>query len=353
MNENDELTEDGLAADLAAAWDEAEAASPQEEDNAEPSDITGIDAQAATDDQAADKPEDIEASAGGAEEADRPEGGQEPVENDSSNDSSDTAPSSLPPAAREAWKDTPPAMKEAIAKRERDFQVGIQKYAESAKRAQAMDATLRPYAQYLQMNGGPSKAIQSLLNAGAGLQMGAPAQKAQIIHNLITQFGVDVGAVDNLLTGQAVPQEVQQQSQMEQMLNQRLGPLQQQLQAYQQRDQQMAQQQQGKVYSEVEQFATDPKNEFYKDVSGDMADLMDMAAKRGRELSMADAYDRACQMHPEVSKIIAARNSAQDVQRKRQAASSVSGTPGGPGAAPEHDDVRSAIEAAWATAGRT
>ena len=42
----------------------------------------------------------------------------------------------------------------------------------------------------------------------------------------------------------------------------------------------------------------------------DMADMLDLAAKRSRVMSLKEAYDRACMMNPGISKIIEQRKLA-------------------------------------------
>jgi hypothetical protein len=212
-----------------------------------------------------------------------------------------------------------------------------------------MDRALQPYQQLFQMNGGASQMLPDLLQTASLLQMGSPAQKAETAARIIKQFGVDIGTLDNLLVGQAPPAEVQQQSQLDQMLNQKLAPLQQQLQQYQQREQQMQQRTQHEIQSELNSFANE--HEFYDDLKNDMADLMDLAANRGREMSLKQAYDLAASQHPVISGIISGRASKQQVQTKRNAASSVSGSPGGSMSAPK-DSISAALLDAWDNAGR-
>ena len=59
----------------------------------------------------------------------------------------DVPPKSLSLAAREAWKDTPKAVRDDIAKREADVEKGMRKYGEDAHRAQNMDKVLPPDSQ--------------------------------------------------------------------------------------------------------------------------------------------------------------------------------------------------------------
>jgi len=241
-------------------------------------------------------------------------------------------------------------MKEAIAKREKDFAYQIQKTAEGAKRAEAMDRSLQPFQQLFQMNGGASQFLPNMLQVASLLQMGTPQQKAQTAANLIKQFGVDVQTLDNALVGEQPPPEVQQQSQLDQLLNQRLAPLQQQLSQYQQREQYAQQQAQHSIQTELSEFAA--QNEFYEDLKGDMADLMELASNRGREMSLEQAYSIASKQHPTISKILESRIGQETVNRKRSAASSVSGSPGGTMEAPPANSIAAALNDAWENAGR-
>jgi hypothetical protein len=325
---------------LSAAWDEAE----------EELDDGNIDARS---EGSAEDDEHVESSDTKADGTAVPEQG-EPLHKlgDGSNTDAEVAPKSLPPAAREAWGETPQTMREAIATREKQYEEGIMKYSQGAKTAQAMQQTFQPFQQYTSMNGGPKQAITGLLQTGSMLQMGSPQQKAEIVANIIGQFGVDISTLDNMLVGNAPSQEVQQNSQMEQMLNQRLQPMQQQLGAYQQRDQQYAQQQQNAIGSEIQQFANDPANEFYSDVADRMANELDIAAQNGDKLDLKGAYDLAIRSNPEIFKLVQSRENAKNLGSKRAAATSIHGTPQGGGGGKANPSVRSAIEDAWDNAGQ-
>ena len=327
MEDNVEYEEDTLAADLAAVFDEA----VQEDEPDDGIEIRAEEAPGDTD-TGTDAP-DVEAVPETVEA-----GEQKPVE---ASADVDGMPVGLPASAREAGKDTPKAVKAAVAKREKDFATGIQKYAEGAKRAMAMDQTLSPYRQYMEINGGPQASISTLLKTGALLQSGSGNQKAQLIAQMINQFGVDVNALDNLLVGRAPPpqsQETSVQQLVQQEMQRRDGA---QQQARRQYDQQQA-------TGEVNQFAQSPKNEFYRDVRADMADMLDMAGRRGQQMTMQQAYDRACMMNPEVSGIIQARKNGLDMQNKRKAAVSITGGPGGPGGGGEStNSITEALNAAW------
>jgi len=331
--------EDSLSADLAAAWAESEEEVHDEQDESTESASSESKPEGSIDQPAESDPDVHPEPVSGKQ---KPDDGAKKGDNDN-----EKPPVGLSPAAREAWKETPKAMRAEIAKREADFAKGIQQYAENAKRAQGMDAVLQPYQQYLAMNGGPGKTIQTLLQTGASLQMGSPTQKAQMVAQLINQFGVDIQALDQLLVGQT-PKE-KPENQFNQILDQRLAPLQQQLSEYQRREQAMQQQEQGKIVSEIDGFAAE--HEFYMDVRGDMADILDMAANRGQPMTLKQAYEKACVLHPEISNILQSRQKAPTPQQRR-AASSISGSPSGTDGGSAADSIRAAIEDAWNSSGR-
>ena len=355
------MSEDNnLANDLAAAWDAAEGEIDdfQEERGgySEPEAFDGTDTESrlAESDSEEDNDQSERQESGASGQGSKPdlrEASEKAGKGKA--DSDESAPVGLPPAAREAWKDTPKPVREALAKREKDYEAGIMKYAGQAKKGDSIDQVIAPYRQLFAMNRtSPPQMIGDVLGTAAMLQMGSPQQKATLVANMVKQFGVDIKALDAALVGEDPPEE----SQFEKMLNERLTPLQQQLQQYQHREQQYQQHEQQMVQrthqeiaSELQQFASNQRNEFYSDVKMDMADIMDMAANRNMNMSLQDAYERACKLHPEISKIIASRSSGMG--RRKQAASSVRGGPGGTGDGLAGADLRSAIEAAWDTAG--
>ena len=338
-----EYDKDSLAGELAAAFDDAQETEDVEVEPAVLADEDTVDDEVEHDttEASAGESDDEEAVRDLESEAGEGQGGESA--------GVDEPPSSLPPAAREAWKDAPQAIKDAVAKREKDYEAGIVKYAENAKRAQQMDSVLQPYQQYLATNGGPGNAIKTLLNTGATLQGGSPTQKAAMVAGIIKNFGVDIQALDNLLVGQAPAEDPN--APIQQAVQQAVAPYQQALTQLQQ--QQAAEQQkmtQG-VNDELTQFAA--THEFYKDVSADMADIMDMSAKRGLNPSLEEVYNKACMLHPEISTIIQSRNAGAQTRNKKRAAVSITGAPGGVGADVQPDSLTDTLNAAWDAVGRS
>jgi hypothetical protein len=112
-----------------------------------------------------------------------------------------------------------------------------------------------------------------------------------------------------------------------------------------------AQQKQAEAAKSVQEVA---QEEFFEDVRQDMADLIEVAQRRGVALTLKDAYTRAVGLHPEISKVVsqraaaAARTPAGATQRARAASSSVRSSPA---VQPKGDrevghDMRADLEAA-------
>lgn len=352
MAEAAEIQEDDLTSALAEAWDEVEG----KDDGTEPETGTEDESASAVGDDATAEGT-AESESDGGTDADDPavqsadkRGGDAPAEK--TGEQLLNAPSSWKPEMREKFKDLPKEVQDYVHQRESEVEQGIMQYAENAKRAQAMDQMLQPFQQYMAMNGGPGQTIQGLLQTGAGLQMGTPVQKAEVVANIIRQFGVDIQTLDNLLVGKQPGQGAQQSSEIQSAVQQAVAPYQQFMNDFQQQQQMQNQQMQQSVDSDVTQFANDPANEFYEDVKMDMADLLELAANRGQTLSLKDAYDRACKLHPEIDQILSTRAAAKAANDKRQAASSITGSPGGDGSNAAPDSMRAAIEQAWDGTGR-
>jgi hypothetical protein len=347
------IEEDTLTADLAAAWDAAEDdnGSQLESDSVHESYSESSSAQGQGFDSDSAAADGTDPS---AEDNLRPDenlsGGVNQVAEENAQHSLETPPQGLSVEAREAWAEVPDVVKADIAKREADYAKGIEKHRANTQRVQAMDRSLAPFSQLFAMNGGPQETLPGLLQTASVLQMGSAPQKAQMVAQIIQQFGVDIKTLDSMLVGEAPPPEVQQQTAVQQAVQQAVAPYQQTLQQIQQREQYAAQQAQGQVAQEVNSFGA--QHEFYNDVRSDMADLLDMAANRGRQMSMEEAYNTACAAHPQISKVMQQRQASQSVQQKRNAASSIHGTSGGSMSGSAPNSIAAALNEAWDSAGQ-
>ena len=260
----------------------------------------------------------------------------------------DEAPKGLSVGMRENWKNLDSQTKDEFRRYEERIGGMAQKYAHDARRAQAMDKVMQPYSQLMQMNGGPQNILPGLLQTGAALQTGNEVERARTVASLISQFQVNPAQVAGFLKGENP--EPSQNEQIQQMINKQMAPVHQQLQQYQQRDQQMREQGQEQIKGKIREFAQ--ANEFYGDLSETMADIMDVAARNGREMGLQEAYDAAAWQHPEIRKVMLARQSQGQVQQRKRAASSIHGTPGGEGSSASPADLRSTLEQAFQNTNR-
>lgn len=238
------------------------------------------------------------------------------------------APAGWTPAQKERWKDLTPELQQTILDRDRQVDSTLQEAASDRKIAASYKEMVQSYAPVFAAEGvEPMQGIQGLINITAELQNGSPAMKAQRIAGLVKHYGVDINALDQALAGEQ-PQD-SQMFHVEQMINQRLAPI-----------QQMFQQSQQQTYSQADQsieaFAADPNNEFFLHVKNDMADFMDMASARGQNMSLEEAYQRACAMNPEIQGVLEQRKANEalvaqqaDIQKKKAAASSIAGRQAG------------------------
>jgi hypothetical protein len=262
------------------------------------------------------------------------------------------APQAWKPEAREAFKALPPIVQQEVARRERDVARYVQETAQIRQHFDSFVDTCRPYGQLIALDGGdPMKTFGEYLKTGAVLRLGTPTEKAHAIAQAVRQFDVNIGALDTALAqlfGGQVPQQGFQQPQTfkDPRLDELLGAIE---QTKAQREQELEHRQ----LTEINTFRTNPKNEFFDDLRPDIADLLEINARRGVKMTLDEAYTRAAAMHPEISKVVQQRRTQEAVTRQKQLIDqkrrAVSGAPGAPlprtnGADP--DDLRSVISAA-------
>lgn len=277
--------------------------------------------------------------------------------------SGERAPASWKPDVREHWATLPDGVRSEIHRREVEVQRTLQESAEARKNYEAVMKTISPYEAFIKAEGSnPIQAIDNLMSTAARLRTGTAPELAQLVAGIVNQFGIGrfgnnfIEQLDSALAGQA-PQVNHQQSEIEQVLNQKLAPVQQMLTQFQQAQAQQQQRAQQQVVSEVEQFIS--QAEFGNDVREDMADILEVAQRRGINMSLQDAYKKAVMMNDNVRSVLTQRARTQTAQthtqaahRARSAAVSVSGAaPVGSMQAPT-TDVRSAIEAAIVSSSR-
>jgi hypothetical protein len=268
------------------------------------------------------------------------------------------APVTPPPVAwnatvREHWAALPPVVQQEIARRESAFTAAFREVAPQRELAQAFQQAIQPHMMAIQAEGvDPITAVTNLMQVGSRLRFGTPAEKAMQVAQIVKAYGVDIQALDGALVG-AAPQPGQAQgadpAYVQQLVQQQLQPF---MMAAQQRQQAAAQQEYSKAASEANSFAEG--HEFYGDLRLMMADMIEVADRQGVNLSLDEAYKRASMLHPDVSRVILARQQGQNAQAltaaatraKRTAVSVKGGAPVGNPEGREPSSVRDSIEAA-------
>jgi hypothetical protein len=297
------------------------------------------------------------------EQAQEPEGIQPGPKAGPKTDYSERPPASWRPNVREHWAALPAEVRAEVARREQEVQRTLQETAEARKYVEAINRVVAPYEMFIRAeNSNPLQAIDNMMATAARLRTGTGPETAGLIAQLVSQFGVGrfgaqfIEQLDSALAGQQ-PRQDPTQVAVQQVVQQQLAPVQQFMSQFQQAQQVQRQRAQEAAQGEVASFLE--QAEFGEDVREEMADIIELAQKRGRQVSLQEAYQQACLVHPDVRATLQARAKARGAQattgaaqRARAAAVSVTGAPAVNAPAAQASDVRSAIEAAIAANSR-
>lgn len=265
------------------------------------------------------------------------------------------APASWRPEAREKWASIDPDIRAEIHKRESEANRVVQTAAQQRQFVEQFEKLMQPYEMFIRAeNSNPLAAVDNMMRTAAELRVGTPMAKANLVAGIIRNFGIDLPMLDSILAGQP-PQGVANPGQA-QFHDPRVDQL---LAMQAQQAQEAARFENEAIRTGLQQFAAAPGHEFYGDVAGIMADMVEIQARQGQPIDLEKIYQRACQLHDGVSTILTQRAAAQSagnnsraVLRAKRAASSLKSdpTPGG-ATVPKTDSIRAAIEAAMDSAG--
>lgn len=262
------------------------------------------------------------------------------------------APQSWKPTTRAQWDKLPPEVRKEVNRRELETTRVLNDSSNARKLAQEVEQAAQPFMARLQSLGAtPVAAMAELLKADHILSSAPKAQKAQYMAKMIADYGVDIEDLDNALAGnvkQSMDPQVQINAQVERLLQERMQPYQQLLERERQRE---IAESQG-LYATVEQMARDPRFPYFNDLRETMADVIDLAAKRGRQMSLEEAYNKAAMLDPEISGLVSKTQNVSransQAQRAKAASVSVGGAPSGlMSGSPAAGDRRAVIEAAF------
>lgn len=262
------------------------------------------------------------------------------------------APVSWTPAAREEWAKLPSTVQQEVMRREREITQTLTQTSEARNFYAEFSKTVQPFLRDIESeNSTPLKAVEHMFNTAGWLRRGSPQQKAGIVANIIGQYGIDVNVLDEILASGAArnpalfsgQQTDMSEDRLVQAVEQRLAPVLKFVSTLQERIQTTEKQQEEEMVQSSREFLDDPKNEFAWDVKDDMADILELAARRGQKMSLQDAYSRAIMLHPTISKIVESRKTTQEplspaAIRAKQAASASLPSSGAPMGGDEDED---------------
>jgi hypothetical protein len=250
------------------------------------------------------------------------------------------APRSWSAEAKAAFAALPEPVKNDVLRREKEISQGLEQAAPARKHYESFQEVVKPFQPLFDAYGitDPMQPIRHLLSTRAALEIGTPEQKAQLVANMIHEFGIDVQMLDAGLVKKgpvkpftpARPAPVQQRDPEVQMLLDHFK-----------------QARVAKAEAEVAKIETMPH---FDEVREDIADVVEAFASQGKTISLENAYKRALAMNPSLEPVTAVpqitKSQAAAILASRNAASSISGTPR-TGASPSPVDRRSQIAAAW------
>lgn len=232
------------------------------------------------------------------------------------------APQSLPASVKAKWASLDPEVRTYWSQREADIHKKFTSDDGELQMGRKIKEVITPYMALIQSEGGtPETAVRDLLNTAYQLRSAPAAQKAQMVQKIIHQYGVDMSLIQQSETSDPNILALQQKiAHLEQMANPETL-----YKSFEERSEN------NKIYSEVKAFASDPANKYYEQVKPLMASIMGS----GTVQNMKEAYDAACKAHPTVSSMLEAEKSvslkakqAEEIEKKRKAAASITGSPG-------------------------
>lgn len=244
------------------------------------------------------------------------------------------APASWKGEAKQVWADLPEKARNEVLRREANINRVLAENAEVRNFATPMhEVTQRHSERITEWGLPPAQVFDMLLEADRMLSTAEPVSRAQYMAKLIKDYGVDIRALDDALSGAtpAVP-DVSRQVQMQ--VDAALAPF----RKYQQEEQQSQQQ---AVQDGIDSMTDNPNYPQFEDVREEMADLIEIKAKRGLYLSLDEAYSLATGRSQQ--QVAAVKQNNATAQKAKAAAVSVSGTPASSTGGADPNDLRGTI----------
>jgi hypothetical protein len=323
---------------LEKAFDKSEDKEPPEPEKEEPKE-TPYEVEAKASETDAEVPEKEvekpEAKEPEAKEAAPPPPPQEEVE---------PAPVSWKTEEKAQWAKIPKAARDAIHRREREISQTLNGTSGVRKFANEFAGIVQPYSHLIRaQNSTPLQAVDSLFRTAAGLTIGDQAQKARIIANIISNYGVDIATLDKILSEEPTPPTGN--ASMNPEISNALAPVYDFMNEIKSMREQASQRMQQNADQTIHDFGKGKPH--FEEVREEMADLMEVALGRGRKLTLQQAYDYAINANPTYAKKKTPTTPPQDLEKARRRASSVAGAPSTAAEKGRAKTMRGQLEEAW------
>jgi hypothetical protein len=314
-----------VTADIAAAFEAAEADIPAETTEVTEGETEAQAAERARDEKGRFAPKAAVEAAPAEEQPKDQAVAKEPVadhvEVDAKTVDAPRPPPGWSPAAKVAFATLPPEVQQSVAKREQEVNQGFAKLAEYKP--------IERFAEMAKQSGTTlDRALENYVGMETRLRQDFPAG----IVELCQRQGIHPVALANhiLARNGVAPSEGQagETPQARQQASVDLTPIHQELNALKSYVQQ---QQSATVQTEIERFASDPKHTFFENVKADMGRLINS----GYAENLDDAYEKACWANPEIRELLIKQQStgsdasakAAAATQARAASKSITGSP--------------------------
>lgn len=219
------------------------------------------------------------------------------------------APRTWRPEAAAEWDKLPEAVKAEVAKREEDMFRGLETYKQDAGVGKAFVDAIRPHLPVLKQAGADPFALAAdFMQAHITFATGTQDQKMQLLQKVIADYGIDMSAMQDPDFAPAIDPQVK-------ALRDQVARLESQLSGHQTETRQMQERQRQevltKLQAEVDAFAGNPANVYFKEVEH----LIPQILASGLAKDLQSAYDQAVLANPVTRDKEIARRTAESASK--------------------------------------
>ena len=229
------------------------------------------------------------------------------------------------PAVREHWDTLPDDVKQEVVRREREIDNRLRETQNERQFAHQVMQTLQPYQSFLKADQvSPMQAIDNMMSTVAMLRTGTADQIAQVLSQVTQKYGIGrfgkefVGKLDSALSGQVPKPEDEQANAFRQEIQKELQPIKEFQQQLTARQQQQMEERESQAYQYLQGFAQE--HEYFQDVAEDISAILEAAHQRGKQITLEQAYDMACNMNPEIKPLIEKKRQAESAKSQNEVA---------------------------------